>query len=68
MGLDWAFHKIYKDGMRKSTKAIFMRVTEEEYHKIKLIAESYDMTVTDVIKFWAFGAKEGPEKKSLSRA
>lgn len=48
--------------MRKATKAIFMRVTDEEYHKIKLIAESYDMTVTDVIRFWAFGPKEGPKR------
>lgn len=48
--------------MRKAKKAIFMRVTEEEYNKIKLIADAYDMTVTEMVKFWAFGPKQGPEK------
>jgi hypothetical protein len=49
--------------MRKATKGIFFRVTIEEYHKLKLIADSYDMTLSDVIKFWAFGPKEGPKPK-----
>ena len=48
--------------MRKANKVIFMRVNEEEYHKMKLIADSYDMTMVDMIRFWAFGPKEGPKR------
>jgi hypothetical protein len=54
--------------MRKATRGVFFRLTEEQYHKLKVIAESYDMTVTEMVKFWAFGAKEGPKKKSLEAA
>lgn len=48
--------------MRKARRAIFMRVTDEEYHKMKIMAESYDMTMIEMVKFWAFGVKEGPKR------
>lgn len=46
--------------MRKATEVIFMRVTPEEKEKMKALAEAYDMTVTEMVKFWAFGQKSGP--------
>lgn len=46
--------------MRKANKVIFMRVTEEEYHKVKLSADQFDLTVTDYFKALAFGPKKMP--------